>query len=166
VTTDPRSTAELLDDPGLDLADNGVSERLDAIRATAERDGVRVQVDVHGALTDLSIAESALRQAPHQLAAAITGLAAAATRTATAEALALLYWAGGAALAPHLAAAVAAEPPATPALVGHPAEPDTLEPTSWAATEPAPAPVTAARRRREPEPADPDTFEPTSWALS
>ena len=70
----------------------------------------------HGALTGLRIAELAMRQAPHQLADRIAELAAEATRTATAEGLALVYWAGGAALL--------ADSPV--------AEPATFEPTRWA----------------------------------
>jgi hypothetical protein len=135
VTTDPRSTAELLDDAEL-LVDHSTSDRLDAIRAVAEKDGIWVEVNVHGALVDLRIEERAMHQAPHSLANQITELAAEATRTATAEGLALVYWAGGAALAAHLASYQADEP------------------------------LTADRTTHAPEPSDSDTIEPTSWAVS
>lgn len=140
MTTDPRTTAELLADADREPADHepadhGTSDRCDTIRGTADRGGVRVEVNVHGGLVGLRIAEQAMRQAPHQLVDQIVELVAEATRTATAEGLALLYWAGGTAVAAHLAAHLADEQ------------------------------ITTDRATRTPEPAEPDTIEPTSWVV-
>jgi hypothetical protein len=66
--------------------------RLDAIRGTAHNDAntIRVAATVHGALTDLEIADKALALGPEQLGAEIVRLAAEANQAALAEGLGAL----------------------------------------------------------------------------
>ncbi|SEP38319.1 hypothetical protein [Amycolatopsis saalfeldensis] len=74
MTDDDRGVDELIE-----LADEipdrlGLSEGLAEIRATAEREGLSVTVDVHGMLVALDIGEAALELGPAVLAAEISRL--------------------------------------------------------------------------------------------
>jgi len=93
-TAGPRRTTEQLvadTEERLRLTED-LPTRLDAIRGTAHNDAntIRVAATVHGALTDLEIADEALALGPEQLGAEIVRLATEANQAALAEGLAAL----------------------------------------------------------------------------
>jgi hypothetical protein len=93
-TAEPRRTTEQLvadTEERLRLTED-LPTRIDAIRGTAHNDAntIRVAATVHGALTDLEIADEALALGPEQLGAEIVRLATEANQAALAEGLGAL----------------------------------------------------------------------------